>query len=401
MINWRHVDDQLADAKSQIDDAKSQMNSAKAQLESSKKELEDKQNATSGELARSSKAVDAAVATQSAYNAQLAGLQASKMALETEKKAYDDAGVEAQYQQVNESFASMQKMAAGYGMDASAYPTDISDALKNPEKLEALTAFMKQIGQSDAATSLTADNLKQMDQIVNTRLPQINTELANLEVEIQAAQAIVDQVNEQVKAATDNYEALESGKISAAVGFSTGAAQIADGEAALESNQEKLDDAQTSYEQGRDTALKNANLDSLLSLDTLSQLLSAQNFAMPAGTIYQGEDQYLLKVGDEYASDGELESSVLCNIDGLGDVHVSDVADVTWIDNAGDAYAKVNGRDGIVLSISKSSTAGTADVSDTCNAAISQLEKDYDGLHITIRTGAGGVLVMKEKERSA
>ena len=125
------------------------------------------------------------------------------MALETEKKAYTDAGIEAQYQQVNESFASMQKMAAGYGMDASAYPADISDALKNPEKLEALTAFMKQIGQSDAAASLTADNLKQMDQIVNTRLPQIDTELANLEVEIQAAQAIVDQVNEQVKAATD------------------------------------------------------------------------------------------------------------------------------------------------------------------------------------------------------
>ena len=112
----------------------------------------------------------------------------------------------------------MQKMAAGYGMDVSAYPADISDALKNPEKLEALTAFMKQIGQSDAAASLTADNLKQMDHIVNTRLPQIDTELANLEVEIQAAQAIVDQVNEQVKAATDNYEALESGKISAAVG---------------------------------------------------------------------------------------------------------------------------------------------------------------------------------------
>ena len=135
------------------------MNSAKAQLESSKKALEDKQNSTSSELAQSSKAVDAAVATQSAYNAQLAGLQASKMALETEKKAYDDAGIEAQYQQVNESIASMQKMAAGYGMDVSAYPADISDALKNPEKLEALTAFMKQIGQSDAAASLTAESI--------------------------------------------------------------------------------------------------------------------------------------------------------------------------------------------------------------------------------------------------
>ena len=377
-----YVDEQLADAKAQIDDAKSQLNSAKSQLESSQKALQDQQSSTASELAQTSKAVDAAVATQSAYNAQLAGLQASKLALETEKKAYTDAGIEAQYEQINESFASVRNMASGYGMDASAYPTDISDALKSPKKLEALTAFMKQIGQSDAA-ALTTDNLKQLDQIVNTRLPQIDTELANLAVEIQAAQAIADQVNEQVKAATDNYEALESGKISAAVGFSTGAAQIADGQAALSNSEEQLADAQSSYEQGRDTALKNANLDTLLSLDTLSQLLAAQNFAMPAGYIYQGEDQYLLKVGDEYASDGELESSVLCNIDGIGDIRVSDVADVTWIDNSGDAYAKVNGRDGIVLSISKSSTAGTADVSDTCGAAIRQLEQDHDGLHIT------------------
>ena len=378
-----YVDEQLADAKAQIDDAKSQLNSAKSQLESSRKALQDQQSSTASELAQTSKAVDAAVATQSAYNAQLAGLQASKLALETEKKAYTDAGIETQYEQINESFASVRNMASGYGMDASAYPADISDALKSPKKLEALTAFMKQIGQSDAAASLTTDNLKQLDQIVNTRLPQIDTELANLAVEIQAAQAIADQVNEQVKAATDNYEALESGKISAAVGFSTGAAQIADGQAALSNSEEQLADAQSSYEQGRDTALKNANLDTLLSLDTLSQLLAAQNFAMPAGYIYQGENQYLLKVGDEYASDGELESSVLCNIDGIGDIRVSDVADVTWIDNSGDAYAKVNGRDGIVLSISKSSTAGTADVSDTCGAAIRQLEQDHDGLHIT------------------
>ena len=378
-----YVDEQLADAKAQIDDAKSQLNSAKSQLESSQKALQDQQSSTASELAQTSKAVDAAVATQSAYNAKLAGLQASKLALETEKKAYTDAGIEAQYEQINESFASVRNMASGYGMDASAYPADISDALKSPKKLEALTAFMKKIGQSDAAASLTTDNLKQLDQIVNTRLPQIDTELANLAVEIQAAQAIADQVNEQVKAATDNYEALESGKISAAVGFSTGAAQIADGQAALSNSEEQLADAQSSYEQGRDTALKNANLDTLLSLDTLSQLLAAQNFAMPAGYIYQGEDQYLLKVGDEYASDGELESSVLCNIDGIEDIRVSDVADVTWIDNSGDAYAKVNGRDGIVLSISKSSTAGTADVSDTCGAAIRQLEQDHDGLHIT------------------
>ena len=73
-----YVDEQLADAKAQIDDAKSQLNSAKSQLESSQKALQDQQSSTASELAQTSKAVDAAVATQSAYNAQLAGLQASK-----------------------------------------------------------------------------------------------------------------------------------------------------------------------------------------------------------------------------------------------------------------------------------------------------------------------------------
>ncbi|MFR5704016.1 MAG: hypothetical protein ACLUD0_20615 [Eubacterium ramulus] len=69
--------------------------------------------------------MDAAVATQSAYNAQLAGLQASKMALETEKKAYTDAEIEAQYQQVNEVLLPCRKWQQVMAW-MFAYPADIS-----------------------------------------------------------------------------------------------------------------------------------------------------------------------------------------------------------------------------------------------------------------------------------
>ena len=51
------------------------------------------------------------------------------------------------------------------------------------------------------------------------------------------------------------------------------------------------------------------------------------------------------------------------------------MADVTVIDNADDNYAKINGNDGVILSISKSSTAGTSDVSKACNKAIKELEE--------------------------
>lgn len=377
-----YVDGELEDAKAEIDSARSELSSAKSQLEASEKALASQQESTANELASASKAVDQAVATQAAYNAQLASLQASKSALEMEKKAYEDAGVGGENDQV---LAYIQQMAEEHKLDASLYPSNLKDALKHPEKVEALAALLKQIKEGVASFTVTDEMMEQLEMLVDayTRLGQIDTELANLNTEIMAAQAVVDEVNKQVQQATDNYEALEAGKINAAVGFSSGAAQIADGKAAITSGEEQLEEALKSYESGRDTALKNANLDQLLSLDTLSGLIYAQNFAMPAGYIYEGEDQYLLKVGDEFADDEELTNALLCNIDGLGDVRLSDVADVTWIDNAGDAYAKVNGREGIVLSISKASTAGTADVSDTCGEAIQELETEYEGLHIT------------------
>ena len=392
-----YVNDELADAKEEIDDAeeeladaKAELADAKAELETSQDDLDEQEASTSEELGETSALVDQAAATQAAYEASLTTLQASKSALEAEMSVYEEAGIESSYKEINETFASMQTMLAAYGLDASAYPSDIADAIENTDKLDNLVAYLTQIGQEESAAELTVDNLTQIYEIVNTRIPQIETELANLEVEIAAAEAVLEQVEEQVGEAVDSYSTLESGKVDAAYGYASGSAQIADalaqiesGESEIESGEEELESAQESYENAREEALKSANLDSLLSLDTLSSLIEAQNFSMPAGYIYQDEDQYLLKVGDEYSSVKELKNSVLCNIDGIGDVRVKDVAAVTWIDNSGDSYAKVNGEDAVLVSVTKASTAGTATVSDLATAAIEELEEEYEGLTIT------------------
>ena len=115
---------------------------------------------------------------------------------------------------------------------------------------------------------------------------------------------------------------------------------------------------------------------------------------MPAGYIYEGEDQYLLKIGDEFSSDKELKNTVLCKVDGIGKVRLKDVADVTWIDNSGDAYTKVNGNPAVVLAVSKASTAGTSDVSDNCKKAIEELQEEYDGLRITTLMDQGDYIDM-------
>ena len=56
----------------------------------------------------------------------------------------------------------------------------------------------------------------------------------------------------------------------------------------------------------------------------------------------------------------ELKSMVLCSIDGIGDVRLSDVADIELTDNADDSYAKVGKNRAVLLSIYKSSTASTS-----------------------------------------
>ena len=153
----------------------------------------------------------------------------------------------------------------------------------------------------------------------------------------------------------------------------------------LEDAEQKLADAQEQFDQARDAAYKKADLSGVLTADMLGNILMAQNFNMPAGYITEGEEQYLVKVGEEYASLEELENTLLMHmdVDGVGDVRLSDVADIALTDNAGESYAKVNGNDGVVLSFQKQSTASTATVSQRINSAIAQLQEQNPGLHIT------------------
>ena len=235
------------------------------------------------------------------------------------------------------------------------------------------------------------------DAAMTARAQEIEQRLAVLNLTFQQVEAATGMSAEQIP---ELYKQIEAGKLQAAAGFGSGDAQLNYTQSQLDSAKDQLDSAQDqiddgfdqlndaydNYEKSRKEALENANLDSLLNMSTLSGMITAQNFDMPAGYIKAGDgsdNQWLLRVGEDFKSVDELEGILLCSIDGIGDVRLGDVATLTVIDNAGDAYAKVNGNDAVVLSIFKGSTAGTSEVSKTCNKAIAQLEEKYPGLHIT------------------
>ena len=316
----------------------------------------------------------------------------------------DESNVEATLAQLDTATAlSAQAEAAVAAMvalgqvasTATSLPTSIEDALASPAKLEAARTMLQNAGQGEAAAMLTEENLRQLSNIVTVRIPQIEGELANLNVEIMANQMALDGVNAAVQAALDHYAAMEAGKISAAAGFGSAMAQLQQGRTALEEAQAQLDAAAQEYEAAREAALENANLSGLLTLDTLSALIYAQNFSMPAGYIDDGADkQWLIKVGEELTSPEELEAMVLTAVDGIGDVTVGDVAQVTVLDNAADSYSRINGQPAVLLSIYKSSTASTSQVSKTCNQAIAELMEREPGLSVTVLMDQGVYIEM-------
>ena len=219
----------------------------------------------------------------------------------------------------------------------------------------------------------------------DTRLPEVEAELSNITTRLAVISGMKPALEENLKKAQDAYAELEKGKMTAVNELTRGEVTLSTTKTQLEDAEQKLADAQEQFDQARDAAYKKADLSGVLTADMLGNILMAQNFNMPAGYITEGEEQYLVKVGEEYASLEELENTLLMHmdVDGVGDVRLSDVADIALTDNAGESYAKVNGNDGVVLSFQKQSTASTATVSQRINSAIAQLQEQNPGLHIT------------------
>ncbi len=179
---------------------------------------------------------------------------------------------------------------------------------------------------------------------------------------------------------------LTQAQLEAAVQFSTASAQ-------LSAAQAQLATARQEYESARKKALENANLNNLLSVATLSQLIYAQNFSMPAGYIDDKDDNsWLLKVGQEYTSVEDISGALLVRMEGLGDVRISDVSTVTLIDNSGASFTRLNGDRSVILSIYKNSVTGTNETANNCLAAFKTLEEKYEGTHILTLMNQGGYI---------
>ena len=219
---------------------------------------------------------------------------------------------------------------------------------------------------------------------LNAAISAIEPRIPELKKELETAKASQKELDAALSELDKAQSQLETGKLELSQQLILATVQLQQAEQAL-------NEAEEQFRQQRDAAYKAAGLDGILTQSAVSQLFMAQNFSMPAGYIQSADGRLALKVGDKFADLQELENWVLFDysVGDVGQIRLSDIADVRLADNAEELYAKINGNDGVLLTVQKSSVASTSGACRNLYDTMERLEEKYEGLHLTALSDQG------------
>lgn len=359
---WQELQKREAEKQAEVDDLQAQL-----EKDPDNTGLQAQLNTAEAELA-------AIQAEQTAYinrNDPQTVAAAEKLSAAEEEVTRAEARLET-YRQATEAKAEAEKA--------------IADATKAIE--ENAAAIKLVLGEAEGKKWIESHDKVQDDYgtitELNAAIDALAPRIPQLKKELETAQSSQKELDAALSQLDKAQSQLETGKLELSQQLILATLQLQQAEQAL-------DEAEEQFRQQRDAAYKAAGLDGILTQSAVSQLLMAQNFSMPAGYIQSAEGQYALKVGDKFTSLEELQNWVLFRYDvgDVGEIRLTDIATVRLADNAEELYAKINGNDGVLLTVQKSSIASTSGACDNLYAAMAQLEEKYDGLHLTALSDQG------------
>ena len=339
---------QLDDAAGQLSSARGQVNSAKAAIRSAEESaVRDAVTQALTTIQDSLKTMRASRDQLQANLRELAEIQAEKARLEAENAPYQ-ARIEAIRH--DPSMTEEEKQAA------------IAEIESDPEYVR-IQAELAALDLRMAALGVKWDEAVQRAKEWQKQLEELEKQLRDLETDEGVAK-LADQVSAGTLTMADAVTQIISANIQ------------------LDSALNQIDQGLQTLEESRSAALSQADLSSSLNLSTITALLTAQNFSMPAGYLKEDGVNYMVSVGDAIDTRQDLEDLVLFDLgmDGIDPIRMKDVADVAITDNSSEIYDKLNGKDGVIVSFNKQSTYATAEVSDNINSRFRELEAEYEGL---------------------
>ncbi len=181
---------------------------------------------------------------------------------------------------------------------------------------------------------------------------------------------------------------LEGGKLEGDISdflvqMMDGISQMTGAELQLSQAKSQIESGLKQLREAYDKVESQTDLGGLLSITTVSGLLTAQNFSMPAGYIDDNSGvSYMVSVGQKFENSTELENMVLFDLglEGIDPITLGDVATVVVTDDSDQLYTKLDDENGILLSFNKQSNYATAAVSNNLTDRFRELESQYEGL---------------------
>ncbi len=416
VIRQNKLDEANQKVKRSVEDklkkAEEELKKAKQKVEDGKKELEEKQEQfDSGMLAADQGILEGKLELlkaeiqladgETALAEKEAELKAAKVELEAAEKELESKEKEAKaglttidkaLKEIEPNEVTLEE--AKTKLEAAIQTIQNNGMLSKEQKEAAIAPLQGQLDEvNEGLTTLTETKTKLEEQkkTVEDGLKQIETAKKTLEAN-------------KVKLA-EGEKAIEAGKTQIATGktgIATGKTTISDKESEVAktksevenqlssasiqimTGEKEIDTQLENFKKAKEDALAAADVREIITKDMVSGILTAENFSMPAGYIEQDGVDYLVRVGNKMESINELKALVLFDTGDkdMDPVTLEDVADVTMVDNSAETYAKINGNDGIVLSIQKQTNYSTADVSERVAKRLKELQGENPDIQV-------------------
>ena len=120
-----------------------------------------------------------------------------------------------------------------------------------------------------------------------------------------------------------------------------------------------------------------------LSLSYIAQILSAENVAIPAGSVDNGANTLSVRTDGQFSS-AEDVANCLIPLPTGGNVRLGEVANVYLKPQERSTIARVDGEDCVVLSVNKQSDVNTVTTAKSVQAAMADITKENPSLHWSV-----------------
>ena len=290
------------------------------------------------------------------------------------------------FQELEAAWARLMAELAAYGLDLEGLQQRIETS---QAALEALQQKLEELENTLAEQGFSAETLDASIAEMEANLVQIDSGIAALEDALEQMDAGMLQMK-------DAHALLSEQKTLGLLELNQAAIELAVNGSSLTAALTQVESGLDTLEESRETALQQADLNGILTMDMVNSILTAQNFSMPAGYVEQEGVSYMVSVGDPITDAGTLSNLLLFDMgmEGIEPIYLRDVAAVLLTDNRNETYAKLDGENAIMLSFEKQSTYATAETTNNITARFEELQEEYPGLNFVALMNQGDYIYL-------